>query len=179
MPNNKNKIYLYEALELRSEYDARIKNLKDLLPEAKENRDKFYFRRDDEVKLRPASGFSVDEVRDELNIIEFKKRKLNNTIQQVNFNHHIVINDQEINLAEALELRKSVNVQIGELSAQLVSSAYERVIYKEGRDIVESPNIEFSKTMNALENKRLLFRDLNRKLRAISYSISIDFIDEK
>lgn len=38
-------LYLYEALELRSEYDARIKTLKDCLPESKQNRDRFSFNR--------------------------------------------------------------------------------------------------------------------------------------
>ena len=35
MPDEKNKLYLYEALELRAEMDARIKTFKDCLPEKK------------------------------------------------------------------------------------------------------------------------------------------------
>ena len=34
-------IRLYEALELRGEYDARIKTLRDCLPEARQNRNLF------------------------------------------------------------------------------------------------------------------------------------------
>ena len=34
MPTEQNKLYLYEALELRAEYDARIKTLRDCLPES-------------------------------------------------------------------------------------------------------------------------------------------------
>ena len=179
MSDKKNNIYLYEAIELRAEYEARITTLKSLLPEARENRDRFSFRRDDETKYRPVANFSVDEMREELRKLENKKRKLNNAIQYANFENHITVSGQEMNLAEALELRKSVNVQIGELNTQLVSSAYERVIYKEGRDIVESPDIEFPKIQKALEEKRLLFRELNRKLRDASCKIVIDFKDEK
>ena len=57
MADNKNNIYLYEAIELRAEYEARITTLKSLMPEARENRDRFSFRRDDETKYRPEKPF--------------------------------------------------------------------------------------------------------------------------
>ena len=38
MPDESNQLYLYEALELRAEYDARIKTLKDCLSETRQNR---------------------------------------------------------------------------------------------------------------------------------------------
>ena len=44
----KRQLYLYEALELRAEYDARIKTLKDCLPETRQNRGRSFFSRDDE-----------------------------------------------------------------------------------------------------------------------------------
>jgi hypothetical protein len=50
MKDKKKALYLYEALELRSEYDARIKTLKDCLPESKQNRDRFSFTRDDGIR---------------------------------------------------------------------------------------------------------------------------------
>jgi hypothetical protein len=57
---DKNKpLYLYEALELRSEYDARIKTLKDCLPESKQNRDRLSFSRNDEIR-RPSPDFDKD-----------------------------------------------------------------------------------------------------------------------
>jgi hypothetical protein len=179
MPDSKNNIYLYEAIELRAEYDARIQTLKSLLPEARQNRDRLSFRGDGEVRHRPVAAFSVDAVREELSKLAVKKRKLNNAIQRANFDNKITVNGQEMNLAEALELRKAVNEQIGEANTQLVASAYERVIYKEGRDIVEGPEVEYAKAVKALEEKRLLFRELNRKLRAAAYEIAIDFKDEK
>lgn len=179
MPDSKNNVYLYEAIELRAEYDARLQTLKSLLPEARENRERLSFRGDDEVRRRPVAAFSVDTVREELNKLAVKKRKLNNAIQRANFDNKITVNGQEMNLAEALELRKAVNEQIGEANTQLVASAYERVIYKKGRDIVEAPELEYAKAVKALEEKRLLFRELNRKLRAAAYEIAIDFKDEK
>ena len=179
MPDNKNNLYLYEALELRAEYDARTKTLKNMLPEAKENRDRFSFHRDHEVKYRPVAGFSVDAVRDELNALSIKSRKLNNAIQRANFDSRLTVDGEEISLNEALEFRKSVNEKIGELSTHLANAAYERVVYKEERDIVEAPDVPYEQAQRQLEEKRLLFRALNRALRAAAHGTVVDFKDEK
>ena len=65
MTEARKTIRLYEALELRGEYDARIKTLRDCLPEARQNRDLFS-RRDNDSSRRPAPGFSVSQARDQL-----------------------------------------------------------------------------------------------------------------
>ena len=61
MEDKKKTLYLYEALELRSEYDARIKTLKDCLPESKQNRNRFSFSQDD-GKYRASSDFDLASV---------------------------------------------------------------------------------------------------------------------
>jgi len=178
MPDAKNNLYLYEALELRAEYDARIKELKGLIPEARETRGRLFLRHDEDVRQRPAAGFRVDEVRDQLNALGIKKRKLNAAIQKVNFDTQIATRGDEMSLSEALDLRKTVNAEIGELSAQLASSAYERVVYKEERDIVEAPERSYEQVQRALDDKRLLFRQLNRSLRAVAHDVVVEFKDE-
>jgi len=77
MPDDKMNLYLFEAIELRAEYDARIKLLRSLLPEARERRDRFSFHRDDEVRYVPAAGFDAAAVRGELDTLNVKRRKLN------------------------------------------------------------------------------------------------------
>ncbi len=178
MPDAKNDLYLFEALELRAEYDARLKALKALLPEARENRTRFGFRHDDEVRHRPVADFSVDGARDEMAALEVKRRKLNTAIQRVNFDTTVIVDGQELNLAEALELRKAVNERLGELTTRLATSAYERVIYKEGRDIVEAPDVGFDRVRADLEAQRRLFRQLNRSLRAVAYQAVVAFKDD-
>jgi hypothetical protein len=178
MPDDKNKLFLYEALELRAEYDARIKELRTLLPEAKESRVRFAFRGDDDVKQRPAAGFSVQMVREELNALAARKRTLNNAIQCANFDSRITVAGDPLSLSEALELRKAVDEQIGELSTQLVKAAYERVVYKEERDIVEAPEVPYAEVRHELDEKRRLFRALNRSLRAAAHAIVVEFRDE-
>lgn len=177
MKDKKKTLYLYEALELRSEYDARIKTLKDCLPESKQNRDRFSFTRDDGIR-RPSPDFDVASARKDLRKIEIKRRKLNSSIQRANFNHFITFNGDSINLSEALEMRKALNEQIGEFHNQVVTSSYRRVIYKEGRDIVEENEISYADAVKNLEQARLAFRELNRKLRLASFETLADFQDE-
>jgi len=177
MKDKKKTLYLYEALELRSEYDARIKTLKDCLPESKQNRDRFSFTRDDGMR-RPSPDFDVASARKDLRKIEIKRRKLNSSIQRANFNQFITFNGDSINLSEALETRKALNEQVGEFHNQVVTSSYQKVIYKEGRDIVEENEISYADAVKNLEQARLAFRELNRKLRLASFETLADFQDE-
>ena len=177
MKDKKKTLYLYEALELRSEFDARIKTLKDCLPESKQNKDRFSFTRDDGIR-RPSPDFDVASARKDLRKIEIKRRKLNSSIQRANFNHFISFNRDSINLGEALEMRKALNEQIGEFHNQVVTSSYQKLIYKEGRDIIEENEISYTDAVKNLEQARLAFRELNRKLRLASFETLVDFQDE-
>ena len=177
MKKKRKNLYLYEALELRSEFDARIKTLKDCLPETKQNRDRFSFTRDEGIR-RPSPDFDAVSARKELRKLEIKRRKLHNSIQKANFSHAIDFNGDSVTLNEALEIRKALNEQIGELHDQVVRSSYQKVIYKEGRDIVEENEISHEDAVKNLEEARLSFRDLNRKLRRASFETLLEFQDE-
>jgi hypothetical protein len=178
MADKKNKLFLFEALELRAEFDARLKTLKDCLPETKQNRSRLSFGVNEEGVGRPSPDFDVTSARQSLRKLEFKRRKLNSAIQQANFSHHIEFEGDSINLNEALEVRKALNEQIGELHQQVVSSAYQRVIYKEGRDIVEENEVSYRECNEKLDQARLSFRKLNKRLRRSSFETTVDFLDE-
>lgn len=68
--SEKNKLYIYESLELRAEYDAMIKTLKDTLPETRQNRDRLFYTRDDDGRRRPSLDFDMAEVRRQLRKLE-------------------------------------------------------------------------------------------------------------
>ena len=174
----KNKLYLYEALELRSEYDARIRTFKDCLPESRQNRDRSFFSMEDNFRHQPAPDFDVADVRWQLGKLEVKRRKLNTAIQQANFDNRVEFRGESINLNEALEARKELNEQIGDLRSQVVNSACVRIICKEGREIVEKNELSYTECINDLESARLAFRNLNRKLRKASFETLIRFEDE-
>ena len=174
----KRKLYLYEALELRSEYDARIKTLRDCLPETRQNRDRLTFSREDEGRRQPSPDFNPAEARKDLRNLELKRRKLNAAIQETNYRHFIDFSGESMNLNEGLEVRKGLNERIGELHTQVVKSAFQRVIYKEGRDIIEESEVSHADSVKDLEEARLAFRDLNRKIRQASFGAAVDFQDE-
>lgn len=75
-------------------------------------------------------------------------------------------------------MRKGLNEQLGELHTQVVSSAYQRVIYKEDRDIVEPNELSYAECVKNLEGARVAFRELNRKIRAAAFEVVVDFLDE-
>ena len=170
-------IRLYEALELRGEYDARIKTLRDCLPEARQNRDLFS-RRDNDFSRRPAPGFNVSEARDQLRALEFKRRKLNAAIQRANFEHRVELGGDDMSLTEALETRKALNDRLGELHTQVVDSAYERILHKEERDIVEDNELPYDDCRTRLNEARVEFRQLNRQIRAASFEVEVEYADE-
>ena len=178
MSETNDKLRLYEALELRAEYDARITTLKDCLPETRQNRGRLIWDREEGGKLRPSSDFNMVVVRDQIRSLEFKRRKLNSAIQEANFQHRIHFSGNAISLNEALEIRKGLNRELGELHSQVVDSAYQRVIYKEDRDIVEPNELSYAQSTTILEGARLTFRELNRKIRAATFEVELDFRDE-
>jgi hypothetical protein len=177
MADPRQRLKLYEALELRSELDARIKTLRDCLPEARKNRDRLYSLRE-EGNRRPSPEFDPVAARERLERLELRRRKLNTAIQQANFQHRVEHEGEAMTLSEALEVRKRLNESIGELHTQLVDSAWQRVIYKEDRDIVEENELSYPECSERLETARLAFRSLNRGLRAASFEVSVDFRDE-
>lgn len=179
MPNEKNRLYLFEALELRAEYDARIKTLKDCLPESRKNRDRFSFSRAEDKRIQPSNEFDVKKARKQVRDWENKKRKLNSAIQKANFSHQVQYQGETIDLSEALEMRKGLNETIGELHTQVVDSSFQHVIYKEDRDIVEPNELSYTEAVKNLAESRLRFRELNRNIRLASFTVVVDYFDEK
>jgi hypothetical protein len=177
MTSQGERLKLYEALELRSELDARIKTIKDCLPETRQNRSRLLSFREDGNR-RPSPDFDIAAERKRQKRLELRRRKLNAAIQQANFRHRVEHDGESMTLSEALEVRKVLNEAIGELHGQLVDAAWQRVIYKEDRDIVEESELSYAEAAERLETARLAFRSLNRQLRAASFEVSVAFEDE-
>jgi len=57
MPDDKKDLYLYEALELRAEFNARIKSLKSLMPEQQSKSGVWSMRSDNPERLEPVDDF--------------------------------------------------------------------------------------------------------------------------
>lgn len=179
MSDEHGNLYLYEALELRGEFDGRIKTLKECLPDTHAAGDRLSaFSHSFETRSVVAADVDLDTIRSEVKALEFKRRKLNAAIQEANFRNSVTVEGETLTLAEALELRKATRDAIAELHRKTASAAFVRVIHKEDRDITEEPPFRFSDTMKELDTARLTFRALNRTLRDVSFRIAIAFKDE-
>ena len=172
------KLYLYEALELRSEYDSRIVALTACFARSESRRHGFSLRGDDDETRKPSPDFDPAAERSAIRALEFKRRKLNSAIQKANFQTEFEFEGETVNLLEALELRKSLNKRIGENCTAMSNAAYQTVIYKEGRDIIQENDVSYSEAKQTAETARLSFRQVNRLLRNASFTTEVDFIDE-
>ena len=178
MSESERILKLFEALELRSEYISRIATIKECLA-GESSGSRLNVWREDKSKRRPSPDYDTADEREQLRSLEFKQRKLNSAIQKANFETTIEFDGQAINLLEALELRKGLNAKIAELNKQTLDAAYQTVIYKEGRDIVESSSFTYAESRTELDQARKCFRELNRKLRQAAYETPVEYRDEE
>jgi hypothetical protein len=172
------KLRIFEALELRSEYDGRIETLRKCLPESRRSGANSFYDRMDGGTTRPGPGVDPSALRSEIRNLEHKRHKLNAAIQAANFMNTVRLDGEEIALTEALELRKTANQRLGETASQLARSSYVRVTHKEDRDIEEVADVSFEDARREHDEARLRFRALNRTLREASFRVTVDFTDE-
>jgi hypothetical protein len=165
MPDEKKNLYLFEAIELRKEYDRSIKLMEELLVEG-DNGNERIFRSREEDEKEPAPGFDAKKIEVDLKKLKVKRLKLNQAIQEANFKYQIDLNGDSISIAEALEVRKNLLNDIKSISQRVIGSAYKRIIYKEKRDIVKNPRQPFQKVYDS-------YADTINKIRNIITSIHI------
>jgi uncharacterized protein YdcH (DUF465 family) len=178
MPDQNGHLYLFEALELRDDYDRRVRLLEKLLaaPERDSQRG-FGFVREVE-ELRPAQGFEPERAEAELKKIKTRRLKLNQEIQAANFGAKISFDGEQISLSQALEVRKTMRAELEQVAGRVVDAAYARVLHKEERDIVKEPVRLFARTF--AEHDELL-RSLRRLVTAIqgaNHAVTVSFRDE-
>ncbi len=165
MPDDKGNLYLFEAIELRNEYDRNIKLLKKLIEGDQDRGDRFFNSREGEER-EPAKDFDQKKQEDKLKKLKIKRVKLNQAIQAANFKYQIDQDGEEISIAEALEIRKNLLTDIEIISQRVINSAYKRIIHKEERDIVHEPEHSFKQVYDD-------YQENIRKIRTIITQIHI------
>lgn len=177
MPDDNGKLYLYEALELRSAYDREIRLLGRLINPEEGRRGAFLTERDG-AERRPAAGFDLQDTEARLKRIKLRRLKLNEAIQVANFQNEIVFDGEPVSLARALELRKALLQDLEQLAERAQEAAYVRIIHKEERDIEKVPPRAFADAHTdfeaALERLRSLVTDLHRA----NHEVTVVFRDE-
>lgn len=177
MPDKKGNLYLFEAIELRKEYDRRIKLLEQLLRGGQDKQDRL-FHRGDEEKREPSADLDLGKMEENLKNIQTKRVKLNQAIQLANFESKIEYEGETIPIAEALELRKNLTSDLETISQRVLDSAYTRIIHKEERDIVHEPRHGFKQSYEEFQTKLKKLRNLVIKIHQANHAYCVNFKDE-
>jgi hypothetical protein len=177
MPDKKGNLYLFEAIELRKEYDRRIKLLEQLLGGGQGKQDRL-FQRGDEEKREPSADLDLGKMEKNLKNIQTKRVKLNQAIQLANFESKIEHEGETIPIAEALELRKNLASDLEAISQRVLDSAYTRIIHKEERDIVHEPRYGFKQSYEEFQNRLKKLRNLVIKIHQANHAYCVNFKDE-
>lgn len=180
MPDNKGNLYLFEAVELRNEYDRHIKLIENLLglEESQSKEMRFYRDTTGVEEKEPAAGFNPKELEEKLKKLQTKRIKLNQAIQMANFETEIDYNGEKISIAEALEIRKNLLADIKAIAQRITDSAYKRIIHKEERDIVHEPKHSFPKTYEDFQNNLTKLRQIINQTHMVNHQSTVNFKDE-
>jgi hypothetical protein len=175
MPDEKGNLYLFEAIELRNEYDRHIKLIQSLLAI------KNYHAQDE--SLIPSSesdstGFSPKEFEIKQRKLEAKRIKLNMAIQLTNFETTIDFDGEQISLTEALEVRKKLLSEISYKGDVVRESAFKQIIHKEERDIVKEPMHLFKEAYEDYQNTTNTLRRLLNIMHISNHKSTTNFRDE-
>ncbi len=107
MPDEKQNLYIYEAIELRNQHDRHIKVIERITEKGFEKERGFLSRRDEEER-EPSADFYPDAAGEELKKLQTKRVMVNQAIQASNFAHEIEYRGERISLSQGLEIRKNL-----------------------------------------------------------------------
>ena len=178
MPNKKGNLYLYEAIELRSEYDRHVELLESLFGGVSTKKRPIFHADDEDKDKEPAADFNQKEIESRLKKLQTRRVKLNQEIQKTNFDTQIEYEGTKISIAEALEIRKNLLGDIKAVAGQVEKSSYRRVIHKEGRDIVQEPRHKFTDTYKEYQDSLRHLRNLVTRIHAANHSAIVNYKDE-
>ncbi len=177
MADEKGNLYLFEAVELRNEFDRHIKLLEHILDIDVDRTDRFLRSSEDETK-EPSNDFHPKEIEEQLKKIQTKRVKLNQAIQAANFTNQLKYNGEEITIAEALEIRKNLLAELDSMTGKIKSSAYKQVIHKEERDIIKKSKHSFEEVYNEFKVKIIKLRELINLVHYANHTNIVKFKEE-
>jgi hypothetical protein len=177
MPDDKGRLFLFEALELRATYDREIRLLGQLLKPEDSRRGSFLADRDS-AELRAAPGFDLQDAETRLKRLRVKRLKLNEAVQVANFQSQIDIEGESVSLARALEVRKALFQDLEQLAERAREAAYVRIIHKEERDIEKVSPRPFPEAYADYEEALERLRALVTALHRANHQVTVAFRDE-
>lgn len=175
--NKKADLHIFEAIELRNEYDRHIKLLEKLLRIHEEKGDRLFSSAREEERV-PATGFDLKKTQELLKKLQTKRVKLNQAIQEANFKSSLIHQSGSITTHEALEVRKNMLADLALLSERVFDAAYKRIIHKEERDITRTSAYSFSLVYDEYKKKLKELRQLQKEIHLINHKTTVPFKDE-
>ncbi len=103
MPDREGRLYLFEALLLRDEYDRRIALLQKLLDPERDRRSGLPFGASEHEEFAPAVGFQPQATEAELKKLKTRRLKLNQEIQIANFRATVTFEGEEVLLGGLID----------------------------------------------------------------------------
>ncbi|MDA3939440.1 MAG: hypothetical protein PF693_09040, partial [Spirochaetia bacterium] len=171
---NKVKLNVSDALELRNEYDMHLSVLKDVLGKDDEYRS-FLSRHSEVDKKEYDDAVDIKEIEKIYKTLESKRVKLNQEIQSANFLTKVTFKGEDIPIIEVLEVRKQLKGQIKQTSSQLMKSTYKEVVHKEERDIVYRPKKEFPGVYKEYTDLLKHFREIQMLIHEANSKTIVNF----
>ena len=173
----KKDLFLFQALELRNNFDRKISMLKSIFETTGSGRDFFSVRSEMDRKDFD-DAFDFKQVEKDIKLLETKRVKLNQAVQIENFTKTLQFKGADISIAEALDVKKGLLSDIEALSGKVRKSAFKEIVHKEERDIVHRPKFTFNETYKDYCVKLLELRTLNDAIHIVNHSVTVKFKDE-
>lgn len=177
MTSSNRNLYLFEAIELRKEYDRQIRVFEDLLKASQPENDRLSAQPSDGHPV-PAIDFDLKSAEHQLHRLCNRRIKLNLAIQTANFANQFQFEEEQISLAEALEIRKSLIAELPLLEHRVLDSAFKSVIHKEERDIVLEPIIPFRENYETFHAHLGRLRELLNQIHVLNHTCQVNFPKE-
>ena len=83
-----------------------------------------------------------------------------------------------VRMAQALEVRKRLLTERGELFRRVVDAAYSRVLHKEERDVIKEPTRPFARTYDEFHTQLSRLRELLTAIQRANHTVTVAFRDE-
>ena len=177
MPDEKNNLYLYEALLLRNEYDYEI-SIITKLNESFDKKEKHNYYSATAPKKEAVKEFDANVLEEHLAKLRIKRLKLNEEIQKINFETQIKYRGNSVSLAQALEIRKQLLNDYSRIQDRVVDSSHKNLIYKEERTIIEEPRYSYKESYEKFRNWLVEWRQLLTKIQEANHKTIVKFKDE-
>lgn len=169
-------IRLFEALELKAEYEARIETIRECLPGAQRRGAGTCIVDRADGRDWGTSVFDPARLRTALQELDGRRDALDEAIRRANASYGVTFRGRRLTLGQAFELRGAISREISALQAQVIGVASRRA-RPTGEGACEPGPETCPACVRQLDEARRTFRALNRLLWMAAYDVAVAYGD--